>query len=241
MSRKRKSGFFGRGVGGSLSGRVGTPVGGVIGSSVGGSILSSIASAVLPVLVATVAVSTVWSVHTQSISVVKNALDKEDDRWSIIFSELYTVDRGNLVTGSNRTAIETLAPTLSNSTISGFEIEMGTPGDFISYRFRIKNTGNVPAKVATFSAVDSSYITCEPMDGSTITAAKATALCNHLELTMKYVEDGYAVETNDYYEVDQEREVELKLVYNPDINRDDIPDDDVRISVKEISIPFVQA
>ena len=249
MAKNRKrTGFFGRRSRGTLGRTVGNSIGDTIGSTVGSTttsvagstFFSSLVSALVPVAVATVAVSTVWSVHTESISIVRDHI-REDDRWSVVFTELYSVDKGNLVNSSVRTAMETQAPTLSDSTISAFAIEMGTPGDFISYRFRIKNTGNLPAKVATFSPVNSSYITCEPRDGSKITATKANDLCNHLILTMKYVDSGYSVETNDYFAPEDEREVELKLVYSQNINENDIPDDDVKITVSEISIPFMQA
>ena len=49
------------------------------------------------------------------------------------------------------------------------------------------------------------------------------------------------IETNDYFAPEDEREVELKLVYSQNINENDIPDDDVKITVSEISIPFMQA
>ena len=200
--------------------------------------------ALTAIIVAVVAVSIVWAVYTSNIAIARSTGIIHGGRggngnWSILFSDLGTITFGNEAGGSS-TVEEVVAPTLSDSTISSFNVNMKTPGDWFSYRFKIKNAGDVDAAIGSFTAVGSPYLTCEPAASSTITAEKAAKLCDHFTLSLKYIDDKTDVSSDNPFPAGIEKEVELKLVYESDFDFSDLPSDDVNIKISEISIPFLQ-
>ena len=194
------------------------------------------------IIVAVVAVSIVWAVYTSNIAIGRSRgiiHGMREGSWSILFTDLSSIAVGNTESGVSSVE-ERVAPSLSDSTISTFNVNMKTPGDWFAYRFKIRNAGTLDARIGTFTAVGSSYLTCEPAASSTITAERAARLCNHIRLSLRYVDGGKDVSSDDPFLRGEEKEVELRLVYEATTDASDLPTDDVSIKVSEISIPFLQ-
>ena len=199
----------------------------------------SLVGSLAAILVAVVAVSIVWAVYTSRLTIARSSSTIKAGNWSIVFSDLIPITRGNSG-GVGTTVEEKVAPTLSETTITGFQVDMKTPGDWFSYKFKINNTGKFPAKITTFSKVDSSYIACEPATSSRIEAEKAAALCSHINIKLRYTDTKADVKTDDAFAVGASKEVELYVEYDKDLTTEEAPEDDVTVTIREISIPFAQ-
>lgn len=98
------------------------------------------------VIVAVVGVSIVWAAYTTSLT-IKGSATAEGAKWSVIFRDLGSATTGNSA-GVTSTAIETSTPSISgNTSIENFGISVKTPGDFVSYTFKIRNDGNFDAEI----------------------------------------------------------------------------------------------
>lgn len=88
-------------------------------------------------------------------------------------------------------AVETTAPTLTATNISGFDVTLKAPGDTVTYNFLVKNTGTMDAILTSFSM---GGITCAPTEKSSTTQEDADKLCGELSYSLKYA-DGSAITT----------------------------------------------
>ena len=88
-------------------------------------------------------------------------------------------------------AVETTAPTLTATNISGFDVTLKAPGDTVTYNFLVKNTGTIDAILTSFSM---GGITCAPTEKSSTTQEDADKLCGELSYSLKYA-DGSAITT----------------------------------------------
>lgn len=181
---------------------------------------------IVAVVVAIVGVSIIWAVYSASLS-IKGSATAQGAKWSVIFKDLSAATKGNSA-GLTSTAKETATPTIKNGTsIENFGISVQTPGDFVSYKFKIRNDGNFPAKISTFTMP-------KPSCGS------ATAVCSNLTYTLTYTSNDAAVQTGDVFAAGAEKEVMLKLAYKDSITAANLPSTAVSISNLDITIPFVQ-
>ena len=97
-------------------------------------------------IVAVVGISVVWAAYTSSLT-IKGTATAEGGKWSVIFKDLSSATTGNS-TGVTSTARETTSPSISgNTSIENFAVVVKTPGDFVSYKFKIRNDGNFDAKI----------------------------------------------------------------------------------------------
>lgn len=88
-------------------------------------------------------------------------------------------------------AVETTAPTLTATNISGFDVTLKAPGDTVTYNFLVKNTGTIDAILTSFSM---GGITCAPTEKSSTTQEDADKLCGELSYSLKYA-DGSVITT----------------------------------------------
>ncbi len=191
---------------------------------------------IVAVIVAVVGVSVVWAAYTSNLT-VKGSASAEAANWSIIFKDLGTAQVGNTA-GVTSTAKEVTAPTIVGDTsIEDYEVSVKTPGDFVSYTFKIKNDGSFPAKIDDGFSIPTP--TCE-VGGATTT--DSTNVCAQLTYTLEYTSGG-SVASGDEFAIGEEKEVILKLAYTVDATDTTgakLPKTNVDIKIPDITIPFVQ-
>ena len=185
--------------------------------------------AVLAVIVAVVGVSVVWAGYTSNLN-IKGSATAQNAKWSVIFKDLGSAQLGNSNSKLTPSAAETSTPTISGQTsISNFGISVKTPGDYASYKFKIRNDGSFPAEI------DDSFVLPTPT-----CSAGGTTVCSKLQYTLKYT-DGTNVAVGNKFAAGTEKEVILKLQYLESDNASELPTTNITISNLDITIPFKQA
>lgn len=184
--------------------------------------------AVLAVIVAVVGVSVVWAGYTSNLN-IKGSATAESAKWSVIFKDLGAAQKGNSNLNLTPTAVETATPTISGQTsISNFGISVKTPGDYVYYKFKIRNDGSFAAQI------DDSFAMPTPS-----CSAGGTVVCSKLQYTLKYT-DGTTVSKGNKFEPGTEKEVILRLQYLESSNESELPTTNITISNLDITIPFKQ-
>ncbi len=192
---------------------------------------------VLAVVVAVVGVSIVWASYTAGLN-IKGSGTVKGSKWSIIFTDLGSAQTGN-DNGMTSTAKETTAPAIVGDTsIETYSVELKTPGDYVTYNFKIKNNGDFPAKIDTGFTLPTP--SCVATVNGNATDADATNVCKNLTYTLTYVDGGESVKAGDAFDVGESKEVQLKLYYKKTATADQLPSDDITVSNLNITIPFVQ-
>ncbi len=192
---------------------------------------------VFAVIVAVVGVSIVWASYTTQLN-IKGSGSVKGSKWSIIFTDLGSVQTGN-DNGMTSTAKEVTAPTIvGNTSIETYSVELQTPGDYVTYNFKIKNNGDFPAKIDTGFVLPTP--SCAAMTNGSATETDATNVCNNLTYTLTYVEGGESVKSGDTFAIGESKEVQLKLYYKKSVTSEQLPSDDITVSNLNITIPFVQ-
>ncbi len=194
-----------------------------------------IGTVAIALVLSIIAVTVAFAAYSSDITINGSATAK-GAHWSVVFSDLQTAVTGN-DNGMTSTAKEVLAPTISGQTsIETYKVELQTPGDYVSYNFKIRNSGDFPAKIDTSFAMPTPTCT----KGTSGVDADATNVCNNLEYTLKYVSDGTTVKVGDTFDVGESKEVQLKIYYKKIVPTEQLPTDDVAIGNLNIVIPFVQ-
>lgn len=132
-------------------------------------------------------------------------------------------------------AAENTAPTLADTTISGFDVTLKAPGDSVTYNFLIKNSGTLNAKLANFTM---GTLTCAPNTGSKISPEDATKLCGELKYTLAYA-DGSTITTGETLNANDSKELELKLEW-PSTSTLSVTDD-VKVTIGATTFVYEQA
>lgn len=155
-------------------------------------------------------------------------------KFSVIFADLgaaQTVGTASEVTGGTPEIQE------GSTTISNYQVELMTPGDSISYTFKIKNTGDYDAKIAAIMIPGR-----EGGPDFTFTGGSnddQTNVGNHLIYTLQYA-NGDDVDVNDVLAKDDEKTVTLTLTYEDFDDETELPSQTVTITNLGISINYVQ-
>ena len=143
---------------------------------------------------------------------------------------------GDSLTGkANGHATETTAPTLADTTISGFDVTLKAPGDSVTYNFLIKNSGTLNAELANFTM---GTLTCAPNASSSISQEDATKLCGELKYTLTYA-DGSTITTGTTLNSNDSKELELKLEW-PSTSTLSVSDD-VKVTIGTTTFVYQQA
>ena len=206
-----------------------------------------IGTMVVAFVLSIVAVTVAFAAYTRNLT-IKGGATVADAKWRIIFKDLSAASLTNSA-GLTCTAREISHPQIVDLiSIETYSVELKTPGDTVSYTFKIRNDGDFPAQVTSFSMPTP---TCQK--GASGGNNDATNVCGNLEYTLKYttadptsvpaenrVAAGQNVATGDKYTPGQEREVQLKLYYKSTATEAQLPIDDVTVSNLNITIPFTQ-
>lgn len=194
-----------------------------------------IVTAAIALVVSIVGTTVAFAAYNASLT-IKGSGTAKATRWSIIFKDLGSAQTGNDA-GVTSTASEKTAPSIvGNTSIETYSVELKTPGDYVTYNFKIKNDGDFPAKIDTGFAMPTPSCT----KGASGVDADATNVCSNLTYTLKYVTGGANVAVNDTFAAGEEKEVQLKIYYSKNATTAQLPTDDVAIGNLNITIPFVQ-
>ena len=194
-----------------------------------------IVTAAIALVVSIVGTTVAFAAYNASLT-IKGSGTAKATRSSIIFKDLGSAQTGNDA-GVTSTASEKTAPSIvGNTSIETYSVELKTPGDYVTYNFKIKNDGDFPAKIDTGFAMPTPSCT----KGASGVDADATNVCSNLTYTLKYVTGGANVAVNDTFAAGEEKEVQLKIYYSKNATTAQLPTDDVAIGNLNITIPFVQ-
>ena len=152
--------------------------------------------------------------------------------WKVKFANLTlpTKVNGGLV----GEAVEKVAPTISDTSINGFDIEFNAPGDKTIYKFDVVNSGQLDAKIGTFT-INSPVCTgsaLNPVDK----AADESLICGNFSYSLKYASDESSVGINNLLNYGQTKSMILTIEYNGST----LPTAKVHVSGMNISIIYVQ-
>lgn len=194
-----------------------------------------IVTAAIALVISVVGTTVAFAAYNASLT-IKGSGTAKATRWSIIFKNLGNAQTGN-DGGVTSTAREVTAPSIVGDTsIETYSVELKTPGDYVTYNFKIKNAGDFPAKIDSGFAMPTPSCT----KGASGVDADATNVCGNLTYTLKYVTGGANVAVNDTFAAGEEKEVQLKIYYSKNVTTAQLPTDDVAIGNLNITIPFVQ-
>ena len=129
--------------------------------------------AIVALLIAVVGLTVGYAAYSSTLT-INGTANVDPASWDVHFG----YKTGTSLTAEKvGNAVETTAPTLADTTISGFDVTLKAPGDSVTYNFVIKNAGTLNAKLANFTM---GTLTCAPNANSTISQEDATK-----DLTLK--------------------------------------------------------
>lgn len=136
-----------------------------------------------------VSMTIVYANFTRRLQIV-NTASINNTNWDIHFE--------NLVKKSS-TADVISAPSISDSRtiISGLNVKLNKPGDYVTYTFDIVNTGDIDAKLYSY---ERSNPVCVP----------SNAICDSIIYTLKYT-DNTAISVSDELKVNERRNVTMTV------------------------------
>ena len=187
---------------------------------------SNIKSLVLILLVvAIVGMSVAYALLSTTLTITGNT-SLSAASWDIYFS--------NISANANGGATYTL-PTLSDTTLSDYEVVLTAPGDEVTFTFNIVNDGTIDAKITSLVKGTPS---CSGVTGSTTGTTDGPLVCNNITYSLEYANTGSAVSINDTINAGEEVTLALTLSYNA--NATSLPTNDVAISNLGITLVYGQ-
>lgn len=165
-------------------------------------------------LIALIACITSLSIAYATISAtltITNSLTVKATNWDIHFENLQQEE----ITGSNDAKILTPATIQEDTTqISGLQVELKKPGDYVSYTFDIKNAGEIDALLTSLNI---GTPVCTPNH----------IVCNDIEYTLKYA-DGSNIEATDALNAGEK--VKVKLTIGIKLSSTQTVDEEVKVN-----------
>ena len=188
---------------------------------------------VAALIISIVAIGIGFAAFCETLTINGNA-SVQTSSWKVKFSSLGTAVK----TG---TAAEVTAPTLSDTVIQTYSATFKTPGDSISYKVAVSNTGTYNAKISTVTIPTP---TCTGKEGEATAATDATKVCDKLEYTLVYASGdakaGQAVAVGDTLGKDETRNMVLTLKYKDFTDSSLLPSADVTISNLGVTLVYSQ-
>ena len=189
--------------------------------------------AIVALLIAVVGLTVGYAAYSSTLT-INGTATVDPASWKVNFG----YKTGNSLTGTIKGhATETTAPTLADTTISGFDVTLKAPGDSVTYNFLIKNSGTLNARLANFTM---GTLTCAPNEGSNISPEDATKLCGELKYTLTYAgAGGSTITTGEILNPNNSKELELKLEW-PSASTLSVSDD-VKVTIGTTTFVYEQA
>ena len=98
--------------------------------------------AIVALLIAVVGLTVGYAAYSSTLT-INGTANVDPASWKVNFD----YKTGTSLTGVTKGhAAENTAPTLADTTISGFDVTLKAPGDSVTYNFLIKNSGTLNAK-----------------------------------------------------------------------------------------------
>lgn len=190
---------------------------------------------VAALIISIVAIGIGFAAFSETLT-INGSASVQTSSWKVKFSELGTAK----LTG---TAAEVTKPTLSDTTIETYNATFKTPGDSVSYKIKVSNTGSYNAKITTATI---SVPSCTGKAGEATADADATKVCDKLTYTLVYDTDdtqsaGQAVAVGDTLKVGETRPMVLTLKYAEFTDAALLPAADVSISNLGVTLVYSQA
>ena len=190
---------------------------------------------VAALIISIVAIGIGFAAFSETLTINGNA-SVQTSSWKVKFSELGTAT----LTG---TASEVTKPTLSDTTIGTYNATFKTPGDSVSYKIKVSNTGSYNAKITTATI---SVPSCTGKAGEATADADAAKVCDKLTYTLVYDTDdtqsaGQAVAVGDTLSAGETRPMVLTLKYAEFTDATLLPAADVSISNLGVTLVYSQA
>lgn len=190
---------------------------------------------VAALIISIVAIGIGFAAFSETLTINGNA-SVQTSSWKVKFSELGTAT----LTG---TASEVTKPTLSDTTIETYNATFKTPGDSVSYKIKVSNTGSYNAKITTATI---SVPSCTGKADAATAETDATKVCDKLTYTLVYDTDdtqsaGQAVAVGDTLKAGETRPMVLTLKYAEFTDATLLPAADVSISNLGVTLVYSQA
>lgn len=187
--------------------------------------------AIVALLIAVVGLTVGYAAYSSTLT-INGTATVDPASWKVNFD----YKTGDSLTGTTTGhATETTAPTLADTTISGFDVTLKAHGDSVTYNFLIKNSGTLNAELANFTM---GTLTCAPNASSSISQEDATKLCGELKYTLTYA-DGSTITTGTTLNSNDSKELELKLEW-PSASTLSVSDD-VKVTIGATTFVYEQA
>lgn len=190
---------------------------------------------VAALIISIVAIGIGFAAFSETLT-INGSASVQTSTWKVKFSELGTAT----LTGS---AAEVTKPTLSDTTIETYNATFKTPGDSVSYKIKVSNTGSYNAKITTATI---SVPSCTGKAGEATADADAAKVCDKLTYTLVYDTDdtqsaGQAVAVGDTLKAGETRPMVLTLKYAEFTDATLLPAADVSISNLGVTLVYSQA
>lgn len=144
--------------------------------------------------------------------------------WDIKFLQDYSFS------DNDTDADETGTPTITDTTITGYEVTLTKPGDKGTYLFTVKNNGTINAKVSTVTL--GSTLTVVGSSQSDEDIVRANLIYN---VTWS---DGSTIAAGDELAAGAQRDVRIDVEYSSAATQ--LPQDEVTVTGRDLTILFVQ-
>ena len=188
--------------------------------------------AIVALLIAVVGLTVGYAAYSSTLT-INGTATVDPASWKVNFG--YKDGTTSLTGTIKGHATETTAPTLADTTISGFDVTLKAPGDSVTYNFLIKNSGTLNAELASFTM---GTLTCAPNASGSISQEDATKLCGELKYTLAYA-DGSTITTGTTLNATDSKELELKLEW-PSASTLSVSDD-VKVTIGATTFVYEQA
>lgn len=187
---------------------------------------------IVALLVAVLGLSIGYAAYAENLKISGTVTARSSSNsWNVKFENISAAEFGGI-------ANEMVAPELTSTTISKFEVNFFAPGDSVEYNFSVENGGKLDAKL---TAVTLGSLSCAPGNGSTkATAEEANALCADLTFALTYA-DGTEIKTGDVITHTSNNSKGLKLVVSWKADSHATLSGDAVVTVGESTLTYTQA
>ena len=151
--------------------------------------------AVVALIVAVVGLSVAYAALSQTLKLTGTA-KITDAKWDVSFVKGSVTKTGD---------VQFTEPTVSATSISGYDVTFKKPGDKIVYNFKIKNNGQINAKLNTYTK---NTLTCTSSKQD-----EANALCKDIKYELKY-STGSVPTPGDLLEAGATKDLNLTLEFS---------------------------